>query len=291
VTVNDNWVDFRELRQRLRFNDVLKSYGVQLKIRGDRATGFCPLPGHPRHEGKRRTPSFSAHLSRGLFNCFGCQAKGNQIDFACYMSGVDPADPAAVRRVALDLQSRFLGNDAGRCDEASAARSTRQITIPEIAVERPGGESALPIVVNEPLQFTLKQLDAEHPYLKERGLTAQTIAHFGLGYCARGLMKGRIAIPLHDAANRLVGYAGRVVDDATIDEENPKYRFPSAREREGKVYEFRRALCSIIRGHSRPRFTTWSWSRGSCPSGGSGSAASRMSWPSWVHPVPTNKRG
>jgi hypothetical protein len=43
-------------------------------------------------------------------------------------------------------------------------------------------------------------------------------------------------------AGALVGYAGRVVDDAAITEDNPRYRFPGARERDGKVFEFRKTL-------------------------------------------------
>ena len=33
---------------------------------------------------------------------------------------------------------------------------------------------------------------------------------------------------------------GRVVDDATITEGNPRYRFPGTRERDGKPFEFRK---------------------------------------------------
>ena len=37
-------------------------------------------------------------------------------------------------------------------------------------------------------------------------------------------------------------YAGRVVDDATITEGNPCYRFPGTRERDGKLFEFHKTL-------------------------------------------------
>src|SRR5262249_34339817 len=97
----------------------------------------------------------------------------------------------------------------------------------------------LPVVINPPLDFELKDLDYDHPYLKGRGLYPETIKEFGLGYCNRASMKGRIVIPLHDTSNNLVGYAGRIVDDSLIDEANPKYKFPSSRERDGKLLEFR----------------------------------------------------
>jgi DNA primase len=96
-----------------------------------------------------------------------------------------------------------------------------------------------PIIINPPLDFELKDLDPKHPYLLNRGFTAETIEYFGLGYCSRGLMKGRVVIPLHDAEYNLVGYAGRLTDDKLVDEFNPKYKFPSVRERAGKALEFR----------------------------------------------------
>src|SRR4051812_23274500 len=103
----NNWEDFRELRRKLHFSEVLQEYGIKLKVKGDRAIGFCPIPSHPRHNGKRRSPSFSANLARGILQCFGCGAKGNVLDFAALMSGVDPNDSQALRNVALQLQERF----------------------------------------------------------------------------------------------------------------------------------------------------------------------------------------
>jgi DNA primase len=100
----------------------------------------------------------------------------------------------------------------------------------------------MPFLVNQPLDFELKDLDREHPYLPSRGFTPETIARFGIGFCRRGLLKGRVVIPLHDHEGKLVGYSGRVVDDAQISEDNPRYRFPGKRERDGKVFEFRKSL-------------------------------------------------
>src|ERR1039458_7636107 len=75
-----------------------------------------------------------------------------------------------------------------------------------------------------------------------RGFTPETNERFDLGFCSRGMLKDRVAIPLQDAAGRLIGYAGRVVDDSTITEDNPRYRFPGERNRDGKIFEFRKTL-------------------------------------------------
>lgn len=58
---------------------------------------------------------------------------------------------------------------------------------------------------NKPLNFQLKGIDCGHPYLKERGLTAETIEMFGVGYFAgKGSMTGRVVIPIHDEAGQHV---------------------------------------------------------------------------------------
>lgn len=59
------------------------------------------------------------------------------------------------------------------------------------------------------MTFSLKNLDPEHPYLSERGLTKEAIKEFGLGYCSRGLFKDWIVIPVHNENGELVAYAGR----------------------------------------------------------------------------------
>jgi DNA primase len=244
------WVDFRRLREELDFAAVLRHYGVELKVRRkDQHQGFCPLPTHPTHDGRRHSPSFAANLSRKCWQCFGCGASGNVIDFAVRMSGLDPGDSQAVRRIALELQERFL--DLPRNTREKPAQVQRKGEKPPDgtrehgegdARQKPGEDQARPaVVVNAPLDFTLKRLDAEHPYLKERGFSSDTIATFGLGYCSRGVMQGRIVIPLHDPHGRLIGYAGRVVDDGAVTEQNPRYLFPAPREREGKRHEFHKS--------------------------------------------------
>ena len=63
---------------------------------------------------------------------------------------------------------------------------------------------------NPPLNFPgLKNLDPTHPYLVEQELSQETIAHFGIGFCKTGMMKGRIAISIHDEDAVLIGYTGR----------------------------------------------------------------------------------
>jgi DNA primase len=220
------WIDFKELRQRLKFVDVLEHYKVKVTVKGDRATGYCPLP---THQGKRNSPSFSVNVPRRIWQCFGCHAKGNVLDFACRMEGFNPDDPKQLRKAAFKIMEVFFFGGAPPVGDEPASAVAVQATPKNV-------------LVNVPIDFELKALDPDHPYLKERGFTDATIRHFGLGYCNRGMLKGRVAVPLHDPQGRLVGYAGRLTKDADISEANPKYRFPGSRERDGKKLEFRKSL-------------------------------------------------
>jgi DNA primase len=227
------WIDFKALRSKLNFEDVLCDYGVEVKRRGTQHLGFCPLPSH---EGKRNSKSFSAHLERGIFQCFGCGAKGNVIDFAAIMERLDPKIGRDLRKAAIKLRDRFAPT-------ASVSKTHN----PKAGFKTPPQEAALPGIteaglINQPLDFELKDLDESHPYLVSRGITPDTIARFGLGFCRRGLLKDRVVIPLRDEKGRLVGYAGRVVDDSLVNEDNPRYRFPGRRTRNGQTYEFHKSL-------------------------------------------------
>jgi DNA primase len=214
------------LRAELSFIDILHHYGVELKERGEQWQGFCPLP---THEGKRNSPSFSANVGKGIRQCFGCGAKGNLIEFATRMEGLNPDNPEDFRKAALLLQRTF-GKDGGEREQPPKPKEARRERN-----EQEDHEEESSGVVNAPLDFELHRLDYSHPYLRERGFTEETIKTFGLGYCERGPMKGRIAIPLHDAKGALIGYAGRIVDEEAVGKDTPRYLFPGSRERNGPV--------------------------------------------------------
>ena len=238
-----NWIDFKELRGTLDFGEVLRAYGVELKVKNEEQLGgFCPLPGHG---GNKKSESFSVNVKRKIFNCFGCGQSGNIIEFAALMEGRDPRDGTQFRETAKELQERF----GQRGEEPRVKRAeSREESIPEspgsVVKEEvcdEGPEETAPVVVNAPLDFELKKLDPDHEYLRKRGFLRDTIEHFGAGYCARGLMKGRIAIPIRSDEGHLLGYAGRLVDDAAVSGDNPKYRFPGKREHDGKIHQFRKS--------------------------------------------------
>lgn len=240
------FVNFKELRARLDFRAILKHYRVELTEKaGGQASGYCPLPTHKGKEGKARSPSFSAQLDKGIWQCFGCGCSGNIIEFATRMEGLNPEDGQQFRQVALMLDATWNGGQAQTPEPPTAKRAEASSTNTVDAPDTPG----LPVTVNAPLEFELKELDSNHPYLLERGFTPETVAHFGVGFCQRGLMKGRVAIPLYDNTAALVGYAGRVVDDRAVNAENPRYKFPGVREAKGVRHEFHKSAF-LYNGHA-----------------------------------------
>ena len=224
----NTWINFKELREKLNFETVLRDYGVEVKRNGTQHKGPCPLPGH---DGERKAPAFSAELNRGLFRCFGCGRKGNVLEFAALMEGVDPENGAGLRGVAVRLQEKYLKRKG---DPSPTQARAKPLTPPK-------GETPKVTAVNAPLDFELKGLDPVHPGIQKLGFTEETARTFGFGVADRGSVKGRIAIPLHNYEGRLVGYAGRILEDGRISSENPKYVFPERRERDGVTHEFRRA--------------------------------------------------
>lgn len=223
------WVDYAQIKREVSLEDVLEHLDLLegLKAGKDSLTGQCPL-----HDGDNPT-SFRVTPSKGLFHCFSCDAGGNAIDF------VAAHEELEFREAALRIAEWFgiEGKRADRSKKKAAARSEAPSDAP--APEKPR--------VNKPLSFSLNKLDSSHPYLEERGLTPEEVEAFGLGYCSRGIMKGRIAIPIHNAEGELVAYAGRwPALDGWPDDEG-KYKFPDGFLKSLELYNLNRVLS--LRNH------------------------------------------
>ena len=86
---------------------------------------------------------------------------------------------------------------------------------------------------NRPLTFELK-LDPSHPWFAEVGLRPETVREFGIGFCAKGMMGGRVAFPIRNAAGELIGYAGRWPGDPP--EGQPLWKYPTGLDLGQVVY-------------------------------------------------------
>ena len=223
------WVNFKELREKLDFREVLHHYGVEInagnKLQHQAASVPCRRTLRDKLEAHHspltlngESGSVSAAVPKAM----------SSTSLVAWKSSIPERADDILRKTALILADRYRTRGGAK-----------PVVSPPKKLAPPAN---IPKVINAPLDFALKDLDPDHPYLLGRGFTKETIERFELGFCSRGLMKDRIAIPLRDTQGQLIGYAGRVIDDKAITEENPKYRLPAAREREGKRYEFSKTL-------------------------------------------------
>jgi DNA primase len=74
-------------------------------------------------------------------------------------------------------------------------------------------------------------------------VSRRTARTFGIGfYAGKGLLRGRIVIPIHNESGELIAYAGRA-----IDEKEPKYRFPAGFRKSLVLFNLHRVLATKTR--------------------------------------------
>jgi len=206
-----DWVSFAEIKSRVGLAQVLRCYQVDWLRRSGlgQYRGRCPI-----HRGQGRE-AFHVHLERGVFHCFACGAGGNVLDLVAAMEG------CSIRAAALRLQGSPAA--AGMAAGTACGAAGRKL----VTKKREG---------NPRLGFSL-DVDRRHPYLARRGIDGATASHFCVGYFSgRGLMRGRIAIPIHDDQGRLVAYCGRTVEGG-----DPRYRFPAGFQKSQVLFNYHRA--------------------------------------------------
>jgi DNA primase len=149
--------------------DIVRVVGeyIRLKKSGQNFTGLCPFHGE-------KTPSFAVHPVKQIYHCFGCGKGGDVFNFVMEMDKVP--FPEAVRIVAE------------KCG----------IAIPKPKERSPGERkenqqrAALIEMHREAQAFFVKQLEstaegrAARAYLEDRGLNAEALSRFGIGYAPSG---------------------------------------------------------------------------------------------------------
>lgn len=192
---------------------ILNRYNLTSNLQqiGDSLSGACPI-----HHGHNKS-QFLVDLRRNCWTCFGdCKMSGSIIDFVSQMENVN------LHNAALKIQQWF-----------ELQTGTGEFQTAEEFLDSSDEET------NKPLGFVLRDLDRSHPYLTTRGLSQQTIEEFELGYCSKGLLKGRIAIPIHNESGELLAYAGRSIE--TTQDSGFKYRFPHGFKKSLVLYNLHRA--------------------------------------------------
>ena len=202
---------------------------VTLKKSGQNFTACCPF-----HDEK--TPSFTVNQAKQFYYCFGCGVHGTAISFLMDYHGMSfveaVQDLAAQAGMEIPQKMRGTNKVQGSAELYSLMELVRQHFCQQIQT------TSIPSQVTN--------------YFAQRGLTAETIKEFELGYAAahwsnlldtlatsdearRQLLRvgmivkkedggyydrfrGRIMFPIRDQRGRVVGFGGRVLDHS-----EPKY--------------------------------------------------------------------
>lgn len=244
----------KQVSERTDLLQIVQGY-VPLKRKGNRYWGCCPF-----HQ--ENTPSFSVVPEKGFFYCFGCHAGGNAFKFISLIENVSYFE-------AIKMQAEKLGIELPRREQTPAEIAHEQ----ERADLRKVNEMARDFFYN---CLTMTQLGTPGmAYFKARGISDKTIEEFHLGFAPaswdklsmafqkRGVKKelllasglsaerkmegslydrfrGRVMIPIADERDRIVGFGGRVIDDAT-----PKY----LNSPETILFNKRKLLFGLNRSH------------------------------------------
>ncbi len=218
-----------EVRARSDIVDVISSY-VKLQKKGSTYFGLCPFH-------NEKTPSFSVTPGKQMYYCFGCGAGGNVITFLMEYENY-------TFREAMEVLAERAGVELPKGEESAEARRQADLRARILAVNKEAGR-----------YFYYQLMGANGgralEYLRGRGLSEETIRHFGLGYSnmysddlyrylrkkgfaddllkESGLVKfeergahdrfwNRVMFPIMDVNGKIIGFGGRVMGEG-----EPKY--------------------------------------------------------------------
>jgi DNA primase len=152
----------------------------------------------------RLAPEYAVTPARNIFYCFSEKKGGSIIDLVARFRQITDA------QAGQQIAQRFGLNGAVRGATKSTDNASRQQE-PEIRRKAAGFD---------PLEYQ-RSLDPSHASLKDCGVPEQTIRDFDGGYCAKGLNRGRLALPVHDAEGGILGFMG-----LSLKGEQPEIQFP-----------------------------------------------------------------
>ncbi len=219
-----------EVRLRNDIVDVISGY-VKLQRKGSSYFGLCPFH-------NEKSPSFSVSPQKQMYYCFGCGAGGNVFTFIREYENY--SFPEALKMLA-DRAGIALPQE----DESEENKKRRDLRTAVLDVNKKAAKFYYYLLRTEEGARAMA-------YLKDRGLTNETIRSFGLGYAGQysnslsrylkqqgvsdsllkesGLVQmsekqgmydkfwNRVMFPIMDVNSRVIGFGGRVMGDA-----KPKY--------------------------------------------------------------------
>ncbi|MFC7517230.1 DNA primase [Herbaspirillum sp. GCM10030257] len=196
----------QDLLNRVDIVDVVGRY-VQLKKGGANFMGLCPFH-------NEKSPSFTVSPTKQFYHCFGCGAHGTAIGFLIEYSGLGFVE--AVKDLAQGVG--MVVPDQDRLPPAQRAEvQAKSLALSEVMTK-----------ACDYYRQELRNAQNAIAYLKNRGLTGEVAAKFGLGYAPDGWDSLRTIFPDYDAPALVE--AGLVIDRSEEDGGNRK-RYDRFRDR------------------------------------------------------------
>ncbi|MEX2145086.1 MAG: DNA primase [Candidatus Spechtbacterales bacterium] len=226
-----------EIKSRLDVKDVIQEY-VKLEKNGSNYRALCPFH-------KEKTPSFMVSPSRQLWRCFGCSEGGDMFTFVEKMEGADFPE-------ALRILAKKAGVEVKKQDPRIKSEKNKSIQICELAAKYFHG------------QLDSKNGQIIFQYLKDRGISQNSIDEFKIGYApfnAKSLIQflnergysfneltaagvafwrqerneyisryaGRIIFPISNAEGSIVAFGARKLTEDISKKIGKEYREDSAK--------------------------------------------------------------
>ncbi|MGQ7045691.1 CHC2 zinc finger domain-containing protein [Bacillus cereus group sp. Bce003] len=172
---------------------LIRSIGIEIDIHtylsskglhNVRPVGRNVMACCPFHEDS--SPSFGVDTETGVYNCFGCGAKGSFGHLVKYLDDFDTVYDAE------DYLINMFGRYAVDVDEPIELQFTDDLLGTDYWLE----------------EELTRQYDFRHPYLGTRGISEKWQSLMGIGFCKRS---NAITIPWRDYQGRLLTFKKRSV--------------------------------------------------------------------------------
>jgi DNA primase len=216
----------QDLLNRVDIVDVIESC-VPLKRAGSNFSARCPFH-------TEKSPSFTVSQTKQFYHCFGCGAHGTAISFLMEYQGMGFVDAVKDLAGRVGMTVPEQAPDPKRQEKAEASVDLAEVML----------------MAAQYYKAQLKSSDRAVAYLKNRGLTGEIAARYGLGYAPDGWQnleavfpdyqarplneaglvivseegrrydrfRDRVMFPIHNQRGVVIGFGGRVIDQG-----EPKY--------------------------------------------------------------------
>lgn len=213
-----------EVRNAVDIVDLVSQY-VQLRKRGKNFIGLCPFH-------TEKTPSFSVSSDKQIYHCFGCHNGGNIFKFLMeykkisYVEAVQEA--AAFAGIIIEFETKKnYSKDVSETELLYDINYEIAKFYSENLLSKPEGEFARRYFDNRKIKIASLRAfglgfaphrDATIKFIQEKKLDIDKAIYLGIiGKSENGSLYdrfyGRIIFPLFSPNGRVIGFAGRLIED------------------------------------------------------------------------------